>query len=182
MRNMTGHSKDDVESPESDQRHQEITSKIISTCQRIASILAWSHNTIGTPYYSALFAQSAGFSCYQLLNDLNNPRVPPIFHTMVVTLSVVSKRWKLVHGIVRMIWINLQDRQEPALTPLMNLLRISAEDSWKLEDNKVLENCLYPDHAALKEGNRDLADMGDLLQKWEKMNVTKPGLAERERP
>lgn len=81
-----------------------------------------------------------------------------------------------------MIWINLQEQQHDALTPIINLLKLSAADGWQMKDDKVLENCVYPNYAILGEGSRDLADMGDLLQQWVQMRVTDPiAVEEKER-
>lgn len=147
--------------------------KLISACQNIAEIFEWLQQTIGLAYFPCFLVQCATISAYNLLDFLAQPKVPAIFQVMITALSAASRRWTIARGVVKMLWITLQERElESYITEQASkLLKRSAVDNWGPEDHRHFEGSAYPNYAAIAEHGRELADMGDVLEKWSLLDI-----------
>jgi hypothetical protein len=118
--------------------------------------------------------QAAAMAAYPLVDLLpEGLDIPEVFHGMIGCLSAAAKRWMLARGVLKMLWIRLQERSliGHLLPATAELFRSSAVDSWTADDYYLFSGCMYPNYAAIGERGRELADMGELLDQWSRLNV-----------
>ena len=147
--------------------------ELISACQNVAFLIDWLKNSIGLKHHPCFLVQAASTSAYNLINELAEPGVPEIFESMIVALSAGSQRWPIARGILRMLWVTLQQRKLDSLLTqsAIDLLKLSVVYNWGPEDHLIFQSSVYPNYAVVGEDGRDLADMGELLEKWAQMQL-----------
>jgi hypothetical protein len=145
-----------------------VEEKVISTCRNIAELLQWLQRTVGLTYFSVYIPHGSTLCAYTLLEFLDRPAVPAIFHTMIVALSNSARRWTITRGILKMIWITLQERRLDASldAATLSLFKLNAVDNWGPQDHRLFEMCAYPNYAAIETRGRDFVEMGELLQEY----------------
>lgn len=104
---------------------------------------------------------------------LHEAEVQGVFHSLLVTVSITARRALIVRGFSRMILGTLQQRGLERLLSKASktLLQLNAVDTWGPEDHELFKSVTYPNVVVAREEGRMLADMGDLLQKWEKLDL-----------
>lgn len=151
----------------------DVAENTISICQTIASLYEWRQRTTGLFYFGIYNGHAASLSAYSLLDHLTRPGIPDVFHTVIVALSATSHRWFIARGIVKMIWIELQQRKLVyRLNPsTLSLLKLGAVDTWSSEDHELVKRCAYPNYAAVGERGPALSEMGDLIDEYVRLNL-----------
>jgi hypothetical protein len=154
-------------------RRQEAKLGLLRACEQIAEILEWVQRTLGGSVWCSWGFQAAAMAAYPLLNLLAEVGVPDTFHTIIYCIFAVAKRWVLARGVIKMLWITIQDRQlvQHLNQQTVELFTLSAIDRWGPDDYRLFECCMYPNYAAIGENGRELADMGELLEQWSKMSI-----------
>lgn len=107
----------------------------------------------GLEYFTIHQTQGASLLVYHLIDFLDHAGVPDIFNTLIVTLAAASRRWLICRGIMRTIWMTLMDRDRGLVSwlrkEMVELLKLSALDSWGPEDLALLESHIYPNDAPM---------------------------------
>lgn len=146
---------------------------LLRACEEVASLFDWVQRTLGNSVWCAWGFQAAARAAYTLLDVLTEVGVPDTFDTIISCISVVAKRWVLARGVIKMLWITLQQRQlvEQLNISTLELFNVNAVEQWGPDDYRLFEKCMYPNYAAIDEKGRELADMGELLEQWSKLAV-----------
>lgn len=133
--------------------------------------------TTGLLYHGVYTGHAASVSAYALLEYLDQPDIPEIFHTMMVGLSATARRWTISRGIVKMISYEIQQRKLTHVVDrkTLDLIAVSAGEKWSAEDTRTIEKIAYPNYAALKEKGHALSEMGDLLGAYSRMKLSEEG-------
>jgi len=155
-------------------KRQEAKLGLLRSCEDITQIFEWVQRTLGTSAWCIWGFQPAAMAAYPLLDMLTEIGVADTFHTIIVSIFTVAKRWILARGVLRMLWITIQERRivDHLNGTTIQLFRESAVEQWGPNDHRLFESCIYPNYAAIAKDGRELADMGDLLQKWSRFNIT----------
>ncbi|KAK5053935.1 hypothetical protein LTR84_001897 [Exophiala bonariae] len=156
-----------------DPERRDAEGKIILASQKNAALLEWLQRTVTLKHYSVYVGQASSLSVFNSLEFLDRPESAKTFHIFIVALSSISRRWTLVRGIVKVVWIMLKEREldkylEPAT---VSLLKLGAVDNWGSKDHELFEKCAYPNYAAIEEKGRDLVELGDLLQQYAQLQL-----------
>jgi hypothetical protein len=103
-----------------------------------------------------------------------------IFHTMIVVLCCVARRWTIARGILKMIWITINQHQLQHILDVntVSLFKLSMTENRGTHERRILEACAYPNYSALGEKSRVLVEMGDLLQEYAAMQISSDGYQE----
>ena len=156
-------------------RRQEAKAGLLKHCEGVAEIFQWAKSTLGsaTTWCPWTF-QAAVRAAYPLAELLSEAGVADTFHTIIARLSSIAKRWLLARGVLKMLWIMLQDHQQlgSLLPETTELLRANGVDNWGPDDHRLFAGCLYPNYTVLNEKGRELADMGELLEQWSHFNLS----------
>jgi hypothetical protein len=154
-------------------RRQEAKLGILRACEQIAETFGWVQRTLGGSVCCPWGFQAAAMAAYPMLDMLAEPGVADTFHTIIYCIFTVAKRWVLARGVIKMLWITIQDLQlaQHLDQQTLELFNLSAVEQWGLDDYRLFERCMYPNYAAIGESGRELADMGDLLEQWSKMSI-----------
>ena len=155
---------------------------VLNACHQIARIFEQSKRTVGLTYFGVYHVHASTLSSYGLLDYLDDPTNLDSFHTVILALSVAYQRWTLAKGIVRMIWIELQQRKLDELlpAPTLDILKLSAVDSWGTEDHQLFRQCAYPNYAASMNKGSIFSEMGDLLAEYSQLSVSENNRKEKE--
>ncbi|KAL9625627.1 MAG: hypothetical protein Q9160_000340, partial [Pyrenula sp. 1 TL-2023] len=147
--------------------------KIIHCGRQVANLFSWLQRSIGLKYFTVNHPQCATLTAYNLIDFLDHDGVPDSFNTLIITLAAASRRWLLCRGIMRTLWMTLCDRKMISLLrkETVELLRLSAVDSWGPEDHRLFESCIYPNYAQMSVNGRDFEGMGDLLEQWSRLEA-----------
>ncbi|KPI38211.1 Nitrogen assimilation transcription factor nit-4 [Cyphellophora attinorum] len=150
-------------------------SAMLESCRGIAELIEWSERSLGpTTLWCPWTFQSATMAAYALVDVLpEGLGIAQLLHVVIGYLSVAAKRWMLGRGVMKMLWIRLQERSlvDHLLPATAVIFRSSAVDSWTADDYYLFSGCMYPNYAAIGEKGRELADMGELLDQWSRLNV-----------
>ena len=155
-------------------KRQEAKLGLLRACEEVANIFEWVQSTLGSAVWCAWGFQSAARAAYTLLDMLTEVGVPDTFHTLITCISIVAKRWILARGVIKMLWITIQERKlvEHLDDATVERFKFSAVEHWGPDDYRLFEKCMYPNYAAIGEKGRELADMGELLEQWSKLTVS----------
>jgi hypothetical protein len=110
----------------------------------------------------------AMLSASSLIELLPRPGLTETFHVIIVVLSYVAHRWTLAWGIMRMLWITLQEHKLDICldAATLDLFKLNAVENWGPEDHRLFEMCAYPNYAAISESGRDFVELGELLKEY----------------
>lgn len=153
---------------------KEAEKKLLASCRQIIRLYDWMKQTIGFTHFGFQFVHCGVSAAYALMDFLiSNPEIKGWFYTISVALCSASRRQLLTRGIVKMIWITLQQRHlEPYVSEAtIDLLKLSVVDNWKPEEDLLFASCAYPNYYAMYENGREFADMGDLLAEYSSMGL-----------
>jgi hypothetical protein len=148
--------------------------RIISSCHAIAALIEWYRRSHGLKNHPALIGHSSAVALYSLIaEDLHDVQVQHSFHVAANALFAVSRRWSLCRAILRSVWMTICERELKELLPesTRKLLEVGGSDTWQMNDHLYFQSSVYPNYAIASEQGRQLADMGDLLQKWSSLQV-----------
>jgi hypothetical protein len=148
-------------------------SKIISAARKLVHLIEWLQRTIGLKYYTVWHPHACSLTAHSLMPYLDRPGVPELYYTLITALTAVSRRWALVRGILKTLWVTLSEQKLDRYLgdSTVSLFRISAIDSWGPEDHRLFESCAYPTYAQVRERGRAYEEMGDLLQRWSGLEI-----------
>lgn len=154
-------------------KRQEAKLGLLRACEEVANIFDWVQGTLGDSVWCAWGFQAAAMAAYPLLDLLAEIGVPDTFHTIICCITTVAKRWVLARGVIKMLWITIQQRNlaQHLNNSTVELFNFSAVEQWAHDDYRLFEKCMYPNYAAIGEKGRELADMGELLEQWSKLSV-----------
>jgi hypothetical protein len=153
--------------------------RLLTPCQEVAALYQWVQHTLGSTAWGTWGFQAGARAAYALFDMLAEPDVEmaEIFHTIVSCLVTAARRLILANGVLRMLWIRLQDKDLVKYLgqPTIELFQTSAIEGWGPEHHRLFESCIYPDYSAIKEKGRELADMGELLEKYSRLGLGREG-------
>lgn len=155
-------------------RRQAAKFGLLRASEHIAEIFTWVQRTLGASVWCPWGFQAAAMAAYPLLDLLAEAGVADTFHTIIECIVAVAKRWVLARGVIKMLWITIQDRAlvQHLDSRTVDLFTSSAVQKWGPDDYRLFASCMYPNYAAIGENGRELADMGELLEQWSKMAIT----------
>lgn len=110
--------------------------------------------------------QTAISTAYMLIDDLDKPEVQDIFHDVCLVLASVSRRWYVMRGQARMLYITVEQAGKPMADRTRQILGRVALDLWKPNDHKTYDGSVYPNYALAKVEDPRAAGMGELLDLW----------------
>lgn len=141
---------------------------IIENSKSVADLFRWLQNTIGLDYFGVAYGHAASVCALNLVEFLTVPGVLDMFQTMVVVISKVARRWLLCRGILKLLWITLQEQKLDVHlnAATLSLFRLNAIVNWGPDDHRMLEMCTYPNYAAITEKGREFVEMCELLQEY----------------
>ena len=151
-----------------DPAYTDANNKIIHYSTNMATLFQRVQQTIGLSHFGVYYFHAATVCALALVAFITEPGVPDIFQTMVVVLINVARRWTLARGLVKMLWITLQEQKlESHVSPAtLNLFKLNAVDNWGPEDHHLFDMCAYPNYAAIGERGRNFVEMGELLHEY----------------
>ena len=154
-------------------KRQEAKLGLLRACEQVAEIFDRVQHALGGSVLCPWGFQAAAMAAYPMLDMLAELGVSDTFHTIIYFIFIVAKRWVLARGVLKMLWITIQDRQlgQNLDQRTIELFNSSAIEQWGPEDYRLFERCMYPNYAAIAENGRELADMGELLEQWSKMSI-----------
>jgi hypothetical protein len=152
---------------------QTAKSKLISASRSIADLFQRVQQTTKRGDFSVYYTHATTLCALNIVQYLTEPGITDIFHTMVVVLSCVARRWTLARGILRMLWITVSQRQLEGVLDVstLGLFELNTVENWGSHERRILEACAYPNYSALGEKSRYLVEMGDLLQEYAAMQL-----------
>lgn len=128
---------------------------------------------MGLHHFGVCYVHAAALSALNVVDYLAEPGVSALVHTMCLVLSNAARRWTLARGILKILWIRIQDRWLEAHldAATLGLFKLNAVDNWGPDDHRLFEACAYPNYAALTERGRDFVEMGELLQEFASLQL-----------
>lgn len=153
------------------QRHAE--DEIILASTNITNIIRNYQHTIGMINFPMYTFQVSMKSASALLDMIQRPDAPDVFHSLIVALSASSRRWTLAHGALKVLWVTIKEREldKYLKEPTKELFNQIAVEHWGPDYHLMFERCSYPNYAASEKGRRDLEEMGELLEKAARLNL-----------
>lgn len=150
-----------------------IKDKIVSAARDMADLFKEVQDTLSRGHFGIYYAQAPAIAALNLVQFLADPDIPDIFHTLIVVLVSVARRWAVARGIIRMIWftstrLNLDGY---ILVPTARLLKLSATERWEPHEWQQLAASTYPNYAEIQDRGRDFVEMGSLLQEYAAMQI-----------
>lgn len=115
--------------------------------------------------------QTAVSAAYMLIDDLEIPEVQEVFHEVCLVLTSIARRWYVMRGHARMLFITADTRHVTIPERTRTLLRMVALDQWGSEDHKNFDTSLYPNYALATGEDRSGTSMGNLLQQWASLDI-----------
>lgn len=165
------------QAPNAASQAEKVTARraLLAACQDMAQLFQHLQETIGVEQFPSMLVQAATTSSFTLLNHFSQPGVPDIFHTVIVSLSAACRRWMIARGILKMVWITLQERHLDSLIhdATRQLFETNAVNSWATEDHLGFVASVYPNYAAVEDDGREMADMGELLEKYSRLQIAR---------
>jgi hypothetical protein len=161
------------ETPGNDDLKTHALSRVRSSAKAIADHSERFRAAFGRKHFSIYMTQASMTVIWSVMDALQDPEVQGIFHSLLVTISVTARRALIVRGFSRVILGTLRERgQEKHLSEASKtLLQLNAVDTWAPGDHELFKSVTYPNVVVAREEGRVLADMGDLLQKWETLEL-----------
>lgn len=146
--------------------------KIVAASKRIAALLRYAQHAFGMLNFPCHTGQAASLSAYNLLGFIDQPEVPDLLHTMIVTLTAVCQRWPIIRGIIRSLWIKVKDLrlEDHLLEPTVSLLKLNGVENWGPNDHSLFESCTYPNYT--HDDVRNITGVGDLLASYALLNLS----------
>lgn len=134
----------------------------------VAGLFRRLQHTVGLNYFGVYWGHAASVCAFNVMEFLPQVGVSETFHVLTVVLCNISRRWVLVRGVVKLIWVTLTERKLDSYlnAATLSLFKLNAVDNWDPQDHKLFELCAYPNYAAISERGRDFVGMGDLLQEY----------------
>lgn len=147
--------------------------QVLSSAKSIATHTDEFRATFGRKHFSMYETQASMTVVWSVMDMLQEAEVQDVFHSLLVTVSVTARRALIVRGFSRMILGTLQQRglERHLSEASKTLLRLNAVDTWGPDDHELFKSVTYPNVVVAREEGRILADMGDLLQKWAKLDL-----------
>ena len=148
--------------------------KIIQASSSIADIFDRLEDVLIKGYFGVYYGHASAVSALNLLEFLPEPAVPSLFHKMIAVHCTVARRWTISRGIIKTLWITIQERKLDSYleSSTLSLFNLFAVNNWGPEDHKLFELCAYPNYAAISERGRDFVEIGELLQQYAAMQLS----------
>lgn len=108
-----------------------VKNRMLQAARDIAGLYNQIQRRLGLGYFGVYYCHGASLGAFNLVDFLATSDVAETFHIMIVVLSNVARRWTLVRGILRMLWITLQERKldEHLASATTALFKLNAVDS-----------------------------------------------------
>lgn len=151
--------------------------RIIAACKRTARLLQYGHDQFGLMNFPSHTMHAATVGANHLIGHLAEPHISDVFHTFILTLTAVCHRWPLARGIVKGLWITIQQQKLDVhlQEETISLFRLNAVDNWSAEDHQLFVSCAYPNYATSSSNRRDVVSIGDVLQSYAQLDLNDPG-------
>lgn len=119
--------------------------------------------------------QTAISTAYMIIDDLDDPAVQDIFHDVCLVLTSISRRWLVMRGHVRMLFMTAKQNGTVMPDRTRQILSRVAMDTWMPGDHKHFDSSAYPNYALAKAEDPRALGMGDLLEHWATSTPPQPG-------
>lgn len=159
---------------DSESHREKAQASLLESCHEIAQILAYMRRSLGTAsMWCPWTFQAAAMAAFPLVELLAEPGAQETFQIIVATLSTAAERWTLAKGVLKMLWIMLQERNQVSnlLPAIGDIFRAQAVDNWGPAEYRMFSGCMYPNYTVIGERGRELADMGELLEEWSQLSL-----------
>lgn len=143
----------------------------LESARTIAGLYRRWFQDFGSRNLTIWICQTAVSAAHVFIDHLDNYEVHDNFHDVCLVLSSISRRWMLMRGHVRMLFITAEQRGQILPERTRQLLSYVARDSWKPGDHKFFGNSTFPNYALAKGEDPRTAAMGDLLEKWANLDL-----------
>lgn len=139
-------------------------------CIASARIIAGLHSRYihdyGSRNLTIWMPQTALSTAYLLIDDLKDPEIQDIFHEVCVVLVSISRRWYVMRGHVRMLYITIEQSGKVMPDRTRQIMGRIAVDAWRHDDHKSFDGSVYPNYALARSEDPRAAGMGELLEHW----------------
>lgn len=141
---------------------------IANLCRRYARDFGLKQTTIWMP-------QTTATAAYSLLDTFSSSTqssaVQETFHELCLVMVAASRRWLIMKGHVRMLYMTAEERGHHLPAKTKELLKLVALDKWGETDHLHFASASYPNYVLAKEEDPRLVAMGDLLERWATLRV-----------
>ena len=143
----------------------------LESAQTIAGLYRrWFHD-FGSRNLTVWMPQTAVSAAHVFMDHLDKPEFHDNFHDVCLVISSISRRWMLMRGHARMLFITAEQKGQVLPVKTRQLLSYVARDSWKPDDHKYFGNSTFPNYALAKGDDPRTATMGDLLEQWANLDL-----------
>lgn len=115
--------------------------------------------------------QTAISAAHVFIEHLEKQEIHDNFHDACLVLSSISRRWTLMRGHARMLFITAEQKGQLLPEKTRQLLSYVARDTWRPDDHKFFSNSIFPNYALAKSDDPRTATMGDLLEQWANLDL-----------
>lgn len=120
----------------------------------------------GSKTFTMWMPQTAISLAYILSEDLHCTDVHDMFHEACLVVSCAARKWFVMRGHIRMLYVTVQKEKNSVPERTSSLLRQIASDSWQADTHKHFVASVYPHYALALGQDPRTAAMGDLLERW----------------
>lgn len=115
--------------------------------------------------------QTACTIAYILIDLLEDEVVQQLFHEICIVITSAARRWYVMRGHARMLFITAEQRGQVIPPRTHQVLSYIALDSWRPDGHKFFDASMYPNYALARGADPRSAGMGDLLEQWANLNI-----------
>lgn len=154
-----------------DRLHRYAREQCIASANIIASLFKRYFYDYGSRNLTIWMPQTAISTAYMMIEDLDNPDAQEVFHQVCIVLTSMSRRWLIMKGHARMLFITAEQSGKTIPEQTRQILSRVAIDNWRSTDHKYFDSSAYPNYALAKGQDPRATTMGDLLEFWANSGV-----------
>lgn len=151
--------------------HVHAREQCLKSAQKIATLYRRWFYDFGSKNLTIWMPQTALSAAHVFIEHLDNPEVHDHFHDVCIVITSISRRWFVMRGHARMLFITAEQKGQVIPEKTKQLLRYVARDSWKSDDHKHFDRSAYPNYALAKEDDPRFVAMGGLLEQWANLEL-----------
>lgn len=126
----------------------------------------------GFKIFTMWMPQTALSTAHLLLEHLEEVEIQDLFHQTCLVLTFVARKWFVMRGHARMLFITAGQKNKVIPNRTKQLLAHIALDSWHPDDHKLFDASVYPNYTLARDEDPRATGMGDLLKQWADFDST----------
>lgn len=146
-------------------------SECIKSARALADLYRRFYKDFGSQNFTMWMPQTALSTAYLLLEHLHDVEIQDLFHETSLVITSVARKWFVMRGHARMLFITAGQRGKVIPNRTKQLLAHIALDSWHPNDHELFDASMYPNYALARDEDPRAAGMGDLLKQWANIDL-----------